>query len=189
MSAELTVGGGANLLFGFRPWNATSTSAQSVVFAPPKTATTEQNPNMVSEDDKWKGAPFVSVHADAASLVSALYGHEVVLGAGQQGSVRAGPLVLHDTDAAATAATLGKYLGVSLKAGLGYMLVRLNRIQGRRHHPLPQGGRIRSRISPPRPVERRGRCRRCGRVRRPPWSRPRSTWTSSPPMGRTSCRR
>ncbi|GAB3121037.1 hypothetical protein GCM10027160_37880 [Streptomyces calidiresistens] len=68
--------------------------------------------------------------------MSAVYGYRVELGAGERGEVPAGPLVLHDSDAAASAETLGGYLGVSLTPGLGYLLVRHRRTKGHRKHPM-----------------------------------------------------
>ncbi|MGV9658192.1 MAC/perforin domain-containing protein [Streptomyces koyangensis] len=133
MAVEPAVGDGANLLFGYRPWSASDSSP--AFFAPAEAPAARPDPELIDEDDKWEG-PVVTVHPDAASLVSAVYGYQVELGAAEKGEVPAGPLVLQDSDAAASAETLGEYLGVTLGPGLGYLLVRHQRTSGRRKHPL-----------------------------------------------------
>ncbi|MEV6262454.1 hypothetical protein AB0M42_17130 [Streptomyces sp. NPDC051784] len=136
MAVEPAVGDGANLLFGYRPWSAADSSP--VHFAPPEAPVHRQDPDLTDGGNEWSG-PVVTVHPDAASLVSALYGYRVELSAGEKGEVPAGPLVLQDSDAPASARTLGEYLGVSLTPGLGYLLVRHQRTTGHRRHPMVAG--------------------------------------------------
>ncbi|MFF8711552.1 hypothetical protein ACF07T_08950 [Streptomyces sp. NPDC015184] len=133
MAVEPVVGDGANLLFGYRPWSESDPSA--AFFAPAEAPITRQNPDLIDDENEWAG-PIVTVHPDAASLVSAVYGYRVELGGGEKGEVPAGPLVLQDADAAASAETLGGYLGVSLTPGLGYLLVRHQRTRGHRKYPM-----------------------------------------------------
>lgn len=133
MAVEPVVGDGANLLFGYRPWSASDSSP--AFFAPSKEPATRQDPDLTNDEDEWAG-PVVTVHPDAASLVSAVYGYRVELGAGESGEVPAGPLVLQDSDAAASAKALGEYLGVSLTPDLGYLLVRHQRTKEHRRHPM-----------------------------------------------------
>jgi hypothetical protein len=139
MSSELRVGDSGNLLFGYRPWNHTDPVGRPF-FAPQEAATVPVDPDPVAGDNKWRGL-HITVHPDAASLVSKLYGYEVALGMGARGEVPAGPLVLQDADAKVASETLGKHLGVSLDPKYGYMLARIVRKTSTVEHPLmTQGG-------------------------------------------------
>ncbi|UED87051.1 hypothetical protein [Streptomyces profundus] len=139
MSSELHIGDSVNLLFGYRPWDHTDPVGHPF-FSPEKAATVAVDPNPVVGDNKWHGM-YVTVHPDAASLVSTLYGCDVVLGMDGRGKVPAGPLVLGDADAKSAAETLGRRLGVSLDEQHGYLLARIVRETSTAEHPLvTQGG-------------------------------------------------
>ncbi|MEV7028395.1 MAC/perforin domain-containing protein, partial [Kitasatospora sp. NPDC093558] len=114
---------------------------RSPLFPPSKVPVTAVEPATVKDRNAWSG-PVVTIHPDAVGLVGKLYDHQVLVTRGK-GTVPAGSLVLGDADAAAAAAALGDYLGVPLKPGLGYMLVR----QVRKHRvesidPSETGGQV-----------------------------------------------
>lgn len=139
MSGSLSLGEGANLLFGYRPaWNPNG-SAAAPFFAPPTASTVTYTPSFVAPPANfWDAAPTITLHATPEDLISAVYQYSVAPMALDPGGVNvpAGPLVLDDADRQAAIAAEGAFLGLDLTAaGLSYMLVTFNRVDGTAQHP------------------------------------------------------
>ncbi|GFN31701.1 MAC/perforin domain-containing protein [Paenibacillus xylaniclasticus] len=134
------IGAAVNLLYGFKPLWDRSEPASTPYYSPPvePLTTFPIEYSNAAEARSTFGSPEITLHDNEESLLSNLFEYTVHPFKGEENcfEMPSGPLILGHADREDVLNQLGRYLGVELREGRRYMLVKLRRIDGRASHAV-----------------------------------------------------